>query len=172
MPQNRAVGAISFFASGSILEEGFWGMKFLFSIKLQVWFIEFEQNIYTWVWKDRGLLHYRRVFECYLPGNEKYITIVTSSPHWWNCWVSFLCKLMSWQLASPASHKNASVLYFVVNAAQENRRWTSTWYMKYEWGELEQCFHSFTGSREDLLVLLLQWPLFGQKDSWKLKTVY
>ena len=147
-------------------------MEFLFSFRLQVWFIEFEQNIYTWVWKDRGLLHYRRVFECYLPGNEKYITIVTSSPHWWNCWVSFLCKLMSWQLASPASHKNASVLYFVVNAAQENRRWTSTWYMKYEWGELEQCFHSFTGSREDLLVLLLQWPLFGQKDSWKLKTVY
>ena len=107
-------------------------MKFLFSIWLQVWFIEFEQNFHTWDWKDRGLLYYRRVFECNLPGNEKYFTIVTGSPHWWNCWVSFLCKLMSWQLASPASHKNTSVLYFVVNAAQENRRWTFTWYMKYE----------------------------------------
>ena len=69
-------------------------MEFLFSFKLQVWVIKFEQNIHTWHWKDRGLLHFRRIFEWNLPGNE-YFTLVTSSPHKWNCWVFFLCKLMA-----------------------------------------------------------------------------
>ena len=58
--------------------------------------------------------------------------MVTSSPRWWNCWVSFLCKLMSWHVASPTSHKNTSVLKFGVNAAQENRYQAMDFYMIYK----------------------------------------